>query len=171
MTIETKTVSKCNCQKGIRTINISANREMERIHLNRFNYRLPIKSNLSLFTRSYSLFQLSLDPFKRSSTHTRVCVDWIHCMEFLRSLHSRFYWLDLFSRVFALSKRVSLSNERASSFDDCTVFGKSAHTKWYHCGSVYNNNNVSLYLIHLVTGISQKSANKRDDTFDREATQ
>lgn len=37
-------------KKKFRTINISANREMGRIHLNRFNYRLPIKSNLSLFT-------------------------------------------------------------------------------------------------------------------------
>lgn len=43
-------VSKCNCQKGIHTINISANREIEHIHLNTFNYRLPIYSNLSLFT-------------------------------------------------------------------------------------------------------------------------
>lgn len=51
ITIEATVVSaNAIAKKEFRTINISANREMERIHLNRFNYRLPIKSNLSLFT-------------------------------------------------------------------------------------------------------------------------
>lgn len=78
--------ANATAKKKFRTINISANREMERIHLNRFNYRLPIKSNLSLFT----IF--SEHTYTSSTIHASISLTYDISISFL--YHSvDVYWL------------------------------------------------------------------------------
>lgn len=76
---------------NFRTINISANREMEHIHLNRFNYRLPIKSNLSLFGFIRCFNFVPCIVYLIVSLCVYVLVHWISVEIFIESIRFVFY--------------------------------------------------------------------------------